>query len=122
MANYFPMVDAFPQIKALLEELPDQPKVTERWPRSECSPPLIVVSELTNTHTAVKCVDQLTYQIDIWTRDSEALRRLSNDVDEAMTNMGFRRTLAQPEDDTDGFLRTFRYGRKVDKRLMRLID
>lgn len=121
-SNYYPMVDAFPQIKAALEALPDNPKVTATWPRAERRGPLIVVTEIGNSNTNIRVVDQLSYQLDVWADDGDVLRRLCADADAVMADIGFRRTLAQPEDDSNGFLRVFRYSRKVDKRFMRLID
>lgn len=120
--KYYPTADAFPQIKMALEALPDHPKVTERWPRSERRGSLIVVTEITNIHTAACCVDQLSYQVDVWADDEDTLRRMADGVDEALSTMGFKRTMAGAIDDSDGFRKLFRFGRKVDKRLMRLID
>lgn len=120
--TYFPMVDAYPQIKAALELLPDNPRVTEKWPRAERKGSLIVVSEITNNHTGTSCVDQLGYQVDVWADEEETLRRLCAGVDEALSTMGFKRTMAEPFDDSDGFRRIFRYSSRIDKRLMRLIN
>lgn len=121
-SKYFPMVDGFPQIKALLEALPDNPKVAERWPRTERKGSLIVVTEISNNHTADACVDQLAYQVDIWADDDDTLRRLCAGADEALSTMGLKRVMAEPVDDLDGFRRIFRYSSRIDKRMLRLIN
>lgn len=121
--NYFPMVDAFPQIKALLETLPGAPIVTEQWQRTQVEHSTIVVKEITNTNTTTPGVDELSYQVDLFTLDGDSLRALCSGVDEALCNMGFRRTMKAPWDaETEGFRMTLRYGRRVDKRFHRLID
>lgn len=124
MANeYFPMVDAYPQIRDLLEALPDAPTVTERWPRKQVESPTIVVTEISNNHTDIDCVDQLGYQIDLFMEDLTQLRRVCDCVDEALWRIGFRRTMKQPWDSgADGARMTLRYSRRVDKRSMRLIN
>lgn len=122
MDNYYPMVDLYPQIKAALELLPDNPAVRERWPRAERKGSLIVVTEITNISTGTETVDQLSYQVDVWADDEDTLRRMCSGVDEALSKMGLKRTLAEPFDDSEGFRKIFRYGRRVDKILNRLID
>lgn len=120
--NYYPMVDLYPQIKAALELLPDTPAVREKWPRAERKGKLIVVTELTNANTNTETVDQLSYQVDVWADDEATLRRMCSGVDKALCTMGFKRTMAEPFDESEGFRKIFRYGRRVDKLLSRFID
>lgn len=121
--KYYPMVDAFPQIREALEQLPDSPTVSERWPQKQPDGALIVVTELTNAATSTPVVDELAYQVDVWAEDEGIFRRLCAGVDEALSGIGFLRTLASPPDFyPEGHRRTFRYSRRVDKRLMRLIN
>lgn len=122
------MVDAVPQIREALSGLETDISYTvlSRWPRREDGGNLITVTELTNAQTAVSVVDQLGYQIDVWGQDRDTVRKLSPLVNETLCGMGFRREYAGPaepyQDPSRYFRRTFRYGRKVDKRTMRLID
>lgn len=121
MSNYFPMIDAYPQIREELQGL--DAEITECWPRKQPEYPLIVITELTNSQTQTSGVDELAYQLDLWAEDRDTLRTLRDRTDEAMCKMGWRRTMASPlEENQNGFRRIFRYGRKVDKRSMRLID
>lgn len=131
MANkyYYPMVDAYPQIyEALMaaffygHKLQKVVNISESWPRSAVKAPLIVLSELTNQNTRTSCVDELAFQVDIWAESSDDLRTMADTVDETLCSIGFRRTMASPADNSNGFRRIFRYGRRVDKRSMRLID
>lgn len=96
------------------------------YPRTTDDGVLITVGEYTNVATDCPVVDQIAYQLDIWAFDRETVVRLSEAVNEALTKLGLKRQYAGPDtqsDDPAGYCRkTFRYGRKVDKRTMRLID
>ena len=85
------------------------------WPRSTDDGVLITVGEYTNVATDCPVVD-----------DRETVVALSQLVNEALTGLGLKRQYAGPDtvsDDPAGYCRkTFRYGRRVDKRKMRLID
>jgi hypothetical protein len=73
--------------------------------------------------TAIQCVDELTYQIDIWCDAADTLRTLAQQVDLTLAEIGFRRTYSGPAAyEVDGMRKTMRFGRKVDKRTLRLID
>lgn len=96
------------------------------YPRSTDDGVIITVGEYTNVATDCPVVDEIAYQIDLWAFDRETVVELSQLVNRALTTLGLRRQYAGPDavsDDPAGYCRkTFRYGRKVDKRTMRLID
>lgn len=126
-AEWTQMVDAEMQIKDALRDL--DPKisyaVSSRWPRRGDTGNLITVTEITNTQTAVAVVDNLAYQIDLWSLEADVIVTLAPLVNAALCGMGFRRDYASPAEpyqDGNFYRRTFRFGRKVDKRTMRLID
>lgn len=116
------------EIKAVLEsiecDIPFQVKMA--FPESINDGNIISYFELSNTSTNISVVDDIAYQIDIWTFDLEELFELLSLVDNAMTEKGFLRQFVSPDSmlhDASGYLRkTLRYGRRVDKLLNRLID
>ena len=128
MSDYPGMVDAIPQIRQALASLDTTLPytVSEQWPRTSITGNLITVTEITNASTSWRCVDDLAYQIDVWAAEADAVRELAPLVNDALLGIGFRRTASQPLDRYDkngGYLRkALRFGRKVDKRFMRLID
>lgn len=128
MTDYLGMIDAIPQIRQALAALDTKLTytVSEQWPRAAITGNLITVTEITNTSTGWGCVDDLAYQIDIWATEADAVRELAPLVNDALLGMGFRRTAAQQLDryDKNGgyFRKALRFGRKVDKRTLRLID
>lgn len=128
MSDYPGMVDAIPQIRQALASLDTtlHYTVSEQWPRTSITGNLITVTEITNTSTGWRCVDDLAYQIDVWAAEADAVRELAPLVNDALLGIGFRRTASQQLDryDKNGgyFRKALRFGRKVDKRFMRLID
>lgn len=84
---------------------------------------LIVYAEWSNVSTDCPVVDALSYQVTVWAGDLDRLRLLCAGVNAALTGLGLKRTFAAP-DGFDGqmYKKTFRFGRRVDKRTMRLID
>ena len=128
MSDYPGMVDAIPQIRQALASLNTTLPYTisEQWPRAAITGNLITVTEITNTSTGWRCVDDLAYQIDVWAAEADAVRELTPLVNDALLRIGFRRTASQPLDryDKNGgyFRKALRFGRKIDKRFMRLID
>ena len=82
--------------------------------------------EWANKSTDCPVVDELSYQVKVWARDLDRLRTLCDGVNRAMLALGLRRTYTSPDEfSQDGagcYTKTFRFGRKVDKRTMRLID
>lgn len=125
---YPDMVDAIPQIREALAGLNTSLAytVSEQWPRTAITGNLITVAELTNIGTEVDCVDRVAYQIDVWSSAADPVRELTPLVNEAMLTIGFRRQASEQLDRltaNGGYYRkAMRFGRKVDKRTMRLID
>ena len=126
--SYSDMVDAIPQIRTALNDLDtDTPyTVTEQWPRRAITGNLITVTEISNAGTEIDCVDRLSYQIDVWSPEADPVRELVPQVNAALLGIGFRRQAAEQLDrvtENGGYYRkALRYGRRVDKRTMRLID
>lgn len=119
------MVDALPQIREALTGLDTALKyrVLCRWPRSEDTGTLITVTELTNSQTETAVVDTLGYQIDLWAAECDSVDEFAPLVNAALCGLGLRREYAGPAElQNDKYRKTFRFGRKVDKRTMRLID
>lgn len=122
------MVDPVPQVKALLQGLDTELEyaVLSRWPRQEDTGNLITVTEITNAQTAIGVVDDIAVQVDIWSAQRDVIRTLAPLVNAAVCGMGLRRDYAGPIEQQPGglwsFRKTFRFGRRVDKRTMRLID
>lgn len=125
---YPDMVDAIPQIRKALTGLNTSLtyNMSEQWPRTAITENLITVMEITNTGTEVDCVDRIAYQIDVWSPAADSVRELVPLVNGAMLSIGFRRQSAEQLDlliANGGYYRkAMRFGRRVDKRTMRLID
>lgn len=96
------------------------------YPHSTDDGVLITVGEYTNVATDCPVVDEIAYQVDVWAFDRETVVELSQLVNQALTTLGLKRQYAGPDtvsEDPVGYCKkTFRYGRRVDKRTMRLID
>ncbi|MCC8120826.1 MAG: hypothetical protein LIO42_02305 [Oscillospiraceae bacterium] len=122
------MVQAVPELRALLEGLETDVtyRVTAKWPRERVTENLIVVTEITNMQTGVCVVDSLAWQIDLWSGELDVIRELAPLVNAALCGLGLRRDYAGAEEYVSGqhgyYRKTFHFGRKVDKRTMRLID
>lgn len=125
---YTDLVDAIPQIREALAGLETSLAytVSEQWPRTTISGNLVTVTEITNAGTEVDCVDRIAYQIDVWSAAADPVRELVPLINAAMLGIGFRRQAAEQLDRlavNGGYYRkALRYGRRVDKRTMRLID
>lgn len=121
------MIDAREQILALLEEI-DFPElqVKMQFPKEIESVPLVTFFEVLNTNTDISVVDQIAFQVDVWTNTFVSCIDLTQLVDEKITGMGLKRDYVSPDSDVvdaSGYHRkTLRYSRKVDKRTNRLID
>lgn len=120
------IITALPQIR---KAITDSTGVTVRtaFPRSTADGVLITVQEITNAHSAsAKVVDELGYQIDVWAFDYDTAWGLVQKVNAVMAGIGFTRSMCDrdPLNDGDGgYMRyILRYGCKVDKRTMRLIE
>lgn len=79
--------------------------------------------EWSNTSTDCPVVDEVCYAVTVRAGDLDRLRMLCGCVNQALTALGLRRVYTSPDgfDDTQ-YTKTFRFGRRVDKRTMRLID
>lgn len=119
------MVDAAGQIRAALTGLDTAVdyRVLFRWPRTEDAGALITVTELTNSQTDIPVVDALGYQIDLWAAERDDVDELAPLVNAALCGFGLRREYSgATEYQNNKYRKTLRFGRKVDKRTMRLID
>lgn len=122
------LVDGRPAVRQALEAIQCDVAFTVRgrYPRSTQDGVLVTVGEYTNISTDCPVVDKLSYQIDLWAFDWGTVATLSQAVNQALIELGFRREYAGP-DELSGtpagyYRKTFRYGRKIDKRWMRLMD
>lgn len=122
------LVDARGQVKAALEAMGTGQDyvLSSRFPKGGALKQAVIWGEYSNVSTDCPVVDELIFQVDLWTFDRSAQNELAQAVNRAMTGLGLRRVYAGPDsyDDTGpGYYRkTFRFGRRVDKRTMRLID
>lgn len=79
--------------------------------------------EWSNTSTDCPVVDELCYGVTVGAGDLDKLRGLCAAVNRAMTGLGLKRVYTSPDGfDGDQYTKTLRFGRRVDKRTMRLID
>ncbi|MCD8160910.1 MAG: hypothetical protein LUE61_07000 [Clostridiales bacterium] len=120
------LADALPIIRATLEGLDTDISytVSAQWPRKVPTGALITVTELDNSQVSGRLVvDRLSYQIDLWGPEADELRTLAPLVNTALLSIGFLREYAGALGMENGYFRkTFRFGRRVDKRTLRLID
>ena len=119
------LVDARQQVKAALEGMHSEIAfdVRQSWPREQTDRIVITYSEYDNRSTDCPVVDALTYQIDIWCFDRETAVELAGLVNRAMLELGLKRTYMSEVMENGVFQRkTMRFGRKIDKRWMRLMD
>ena len=104
------LVDGRAQVRKALEEMECSVAYTVRgrYPRSTQDGVLVTVGEY------------------LWAFDRGTVVTLSEAVNRTLLGMGFLREYAGPDERSEepaGYCRkTFRYGRKVDKRWMRLMD
>lgn len=101
-------------------------RVKMAFPESKNDGNIISYYELTNTSTAVPTVDDIAFQVDVWTLDLEKMLTLCSLVDDALTDMGLLRQFASPDSmlhDPSGYYRkSLRYGRRVETLTNRLVD
>lgn len=122
------LVDLRPQVYQALEEAVAGLSVSVRqsWPRSRNEGVLITYGEYSNTSTSVSVVDAISYQVDIWAFDRETVVTLSQRVNAAMVGLGLKRQYAGADEGGVTAMgyehKVFRFGRRVDKRTMRLVD
>lgn len=122
------LVDGRAQVKAVLEaaECDVSYTVRQRYPAVASEGVLVTYGEYSNVSTGCAVVDEIVYQVDVWAFDRETVNLVAAAVNRAMMGMGLKRVYAGPDTtggDSSGYLRkTYRFGRRVDKRTMRLVD
>lgn len=87
---------------------------------------LITYFELSNTDTETPTVQDIAFQIDLWTVTAKELFEAALLIDEEMKKKGLKRQFASPDsmmNDPSGYKRKiFRYGSRVDLMFNRFID
>ncbi len=122
------MIDAREQIRAALSALETEVPYTlrGRYPKGAAEGNAVIWGEYANVGTACPVVDEVVFQVDLWTETPAARLALTEAVNRAMTGLGLRRVYAGPESYDEGaggcYRRTLRFGRKVDKRWGRWMD
>lgn len=121
------LVDAREQVYAALSQLDTQQSYTlrSRYPKGQTGLPAVIWFEYANTGTDCLVVDRLVFQVELWTESLGSQNELAQAVNQAMLQMGLRRSYGGPDDWDEGggcYRKIFRFGRKVDKRTMRLVD
>lgn len=93
------------------------------WPRASVEGEAVFWGEHSNTSTDLAVVDEVSYFVVLRARDWDRLWELSEAVNQALLELGLRRQYASPDEFDEGYCtKTFRFGRKIDKRFMRLVD
>lgn len=89
----------------------------ERW---------ITYFELSNIDTNTPTVQEIAFQVDLWTVTFAELQEAMLLIDEEMKKKGLKRQFVSPDsimNDPSGYKRkTFRYGSRVDLMFNRFID
>ena len=122
------LVDGRAQVAQALRALDCATPYTLRHthPRRAQDGEVVTWREYDNRNTECPVVDALSYEVMVWARDLDALADLCSGVNRAMTALGLRREYAAPDEfQADGlgyYTKVFRFGRRIDKRTMRLID
>lgn len=112
-------------VRQALEEMDPGFAFTLRsgWPRAAVEGDAVFFGEHTNTSTDLAVVDEVSYFVVVRCEDWDKLWELSEAVNEALLELGLRRQYASPDEFEEGYYtKTFRFGRRVDKRSMRLVD
>lgn len=121
------LVDAREQIYAALSRLETEQTYTlrSRYPKGQTGLPAVIWFEYANTSTDCPVVDRLVFQVELWTESLDSQNELAQAVNRAMLDLGLRRSYGGPDSWDEGgncYRKIFRFGRKVDKRTMRLVD
>ncbi|MGM9594201.1 MAG: hypothetical protein ACI3U8_07590 [Candidatus Onthomonas sp.] len=121
------LVDARSQVREALANLETEQSYTlrSRYPKGQTALPAVIWFEYSNTGTDCPVVDRLVFQVELWTEHLDSQNDLAQAVNRAMLELGLRRVYSGPDsyDESGNCCRKiFRFGRKVDKRSMRLID
>ena len=87
---------------------------------------VITYFELSNTDTETPSVQEIAFQIDLWTVTAKELFEATLLIDNVMKEKGMKRQFVSPDsvmNDPSGYKRkTFRYGSRVDLMFNRFID
>lgn len=93
------------------------------WPRTNVEGDAVFFGEHSNTSTDLAVVDEVSYFVVVRCEDWDRLWELTEAVNEALLGLGLRRQYTSPDEFDEGFYtKTLRFGRRVDKRGMRLIN
>ena len=83
----------------------------------------VIWGEWSNVSTDCPVVDEIAFSVTVLAGDMDKLSRLCVGVNEAMLSLGLKRIYTSPDEFEDNrYTKTLRFGRRVDKRTMRLID
>lgn len=86
----------------------------------------ITYFELSNTDTEIPTVQDIAFQVDLWTVTAKELFEAALLIDNAMKEKGLKRQFVSPDsimNDPSGYKRkTFRFGSRVDLMFNRFID
>lgn len=119
------LCDLSPAVKQALEGIDCGVPFTLRrgFARGEFFPPLVVWREWSNVSTNCPVVDAFSFEVTVFALDMDQLGALSQGVNKALVGLGLRRSYAAPDKfDGQNYVKTFRFGRAIDKRTMRLVD
>ena len=119
------LCDGREDVKAALEGMEPGFGFTLRsgFDRAALSGESVTWGEWSNLSTDCPVVDELSYQVTVRAGDLDRLRALCAGVNAALTGLGLKRIYTSPDEFDDGsYNKTLRFGRRVDKRTMRLVD
>lgn len=109
------MISVHKQISDLLKTVNNN--VLRAYPEGQTTLPLIVYSEITNTHFS-KWVDEVEFQVDVYAATFAQMEDLAIEADEAMQGIGFNRTYASPDtqarQETDLYKKALNYRATID--------
>ncbi len=108
-----PLVDEIPVIGPVLQAIPGVKCVTSDWPEAWKNLPSITINEASNL-PAVEYGDreyatELEYYIRVWSRTGAEKAAIASLVDDAMTGLGYERTMAYDDDNADVRQKAMRY-------------
>ena len=109
------MYDIKPQVKGMLESIPDVKKVSDAWPPDWKDLPQITFFEQYNSdHLKKGILSEIVIQIDIWHNRSTGA--IAQQVEAKMASIGFKREFASDVPDKAVKHKTMRYRGIVDAR------
>lgn len=90
------------------------------WARTPTAGECVSWGEWANRSTEQAVVDELIYQVSVRAQRFDRLHELCGGVNRAMLALGLRRVYSSPDSyesaGEGAYTKTFRFGRKVDKR------